>query len=234
MSYDPKGATCSLCESLVAVKKHGWCWGHYLRFKRHGHPEGGKKMRRPGAPIEHGVYAGYIGGCRCPMCNGAQSRYHAERSARFARGELRLQHGIWSTYCTGCRCLLCRNASRNRAEHYRRFRSLFAAADRERERLRQIRVAASNARERARQTREWLETAADAFEREQMELLLAQQTADAGRDRFQFEPSLDAPVGDGDSDARRTYGVAVHFDRDDDAWPFYAERSRTRRLRVNA
>lgn len=183
---------CSLCPNPVAVKKHHWCWAHYLRWRRTGDPTGSGKRRR-GAPIVHGTWAGYVANCRCLLCRRAQREYSAQ---------------------------------------WYRTHSIMCAAEREVERLRQVRVAASNARERARQTRLWLETATNDLEREHMELLLAQQEADAARDRAQYAPSFDA-IQDGD-DGARGYGIAIHFDRPDDQWPYFAERGRTRHVRVIA
>lgn len=193
MTFDPKGATCTLCPRPLAVKKHGWCWSHYLRARRNGgNPDGsGKRLR--GDPIVHGT---------------------------------------WVAYGTGCRCLDCRHAARVYSLRQYYLHSPMQAASREEYERRQVRVAAANARERARQTRLWLDTAASPLERENMELLLAQQAADAGRDRAQYAPSLDA-LQDG-ADGTRSYGIAVHFDRPDDQWPFFAERGRTRHMLVTA
>lgn len=126
MTLADTGATCSLCPAPLAVKKHGWCWAHYLRWRKSGDPSGsGKRLR--GAPIVHGVYAGYVAGCRCDKCRSAQRAYAAQRRARFERGDLELRHGLWSTYCVGCRCNPCRRAASERAyckreERYDRLR----------------------------------------------------------------------------------------------------------------
>lgn len=127
MTYaNPAGDACVVCESPVAVKKWGYCWAHYMRWRKSGDPHGSGKRRR-GAPLVHGVYGSYVAGCRCDECTDAMRSYRRERAAAIQRGDVDIAHGSASSYCSGCRCRRCRlamnaAAKKKRDAKYERFR----------------------------------------------------------------------------------------------------------------
>lgn len=65
--------------------------------------------------------------------------------------------------------------------------------------------------------------------------LLEEQRKDDGTFQLQHAPSLDAWLEDEDDGTLRAANLgAVHFDREDDRWPFFAGRGTRRRTRASA